>query len=203
MRKIVMIGIGFTLGFAIADTAAQTNPTIRLRGTIDKVDGNVLFIKSREGQNFTVKLSDNYTVSVVIRASLADIKPNSFIGTAAIPMPDGTLKAIEIHIFPESMRGTGEGFRDFDLQPGSTMTNAAVTGRVDSTDGPVLTLTYKGGQQKVVVPTSAPVVTFEPGKKEDIQPGSGIIVFGLEKLHDDTFSANRITVGRNGINPPM
>jgi hypothetical protein len=203
MQKILMAAMGLGLVVGATAAVAQTNPTVRLRGTIEKVDGNVLSIKSREGQNVTLKLDDNYSASVVIKASLADIKPNSFIGTAAMPIPDGTLKAIEVHIFPEAMRGTGEGFRDFDLQPKSTMTNATVTGIVESADGRVLTLTYKGGEKKVVVPANAPIVTYEPGKKEDVKPGIGIIVVAAEKLPDGTFRANRITIGRNGVNPPM
>ena len=203
MQRILMAGVSLGLGLVASAVAAQTNPSLRLRGVIAKVDGNVLSIKSRDGEDVTVKLDDNYSTSVVIKASLADIKPNSFIGTAAMPMADGTLKAIEIHIFPESMRGTGEGFRDFDLQPKSTMTNAAVTGIVDSADGSVLTLTYRGGEKKVVVPANAPIVTYEPGKKEDVRPGIGIILQATEKLPDGTFKANRITIGRNGVNPPM
>jgi hypothetical protein len=203
MQKILMAAMGLGLVVGATAAVAQTNPTVRLRGTIENVDGNVLSIKSREGQNVTLKLDDNYSASVVIKASLADIKPNSFIGTAAMPIPDGTLKAIEVHIFPEAMRGTGEGFRDFDLQPKSTMTNATVTGIVESADGRVLTLTYKGGEKKVVVPANAPIVTYEPGKKEDVKRGIGIIVVAAEKLPDGTFRANRITIGRNGVNPPM
>jgi hypothetical protein len=199
----ILLAAGLGLGIMVSIVGAQTNPMVRLRGTIEKVDGNILSIKSREGQNVTLKLDDNYSTSVVVKASLADIKPNTFIGTAAMPLPDGTLKAIEIHIFPEAMRGTGEGFRDFDLQPKSTMTNAAVTGIVDSADGRLLTLTYKGGEKKVVVPANASIVALEPGKKEDLRPGIGIIVVGAEELPDHTFRTNRITIGRNGVNPPM
>jgi hypothetical protein len=186
-----------------AQGLTQTSPMVRLRGTIEKVEGDVLSIKTREGKNVTLKLDDNYSTSVVSKASLADIQPNSFIGTAAMPLPDGTLKALEIHIFPEAMRGTGEGFREFDLQPKSTMTNAAVTGMVNSADGRILTLTYKGGEKKVLVPANVPIVTVQPGKKEDVQAGVGIIVVAAEKLPDDTYRASRITVGRNGTNPPM
>jgi hypothetical protein len=181
----------------------QTSPTVRLRGTIEKVDGKILLINTREGQHVTLKLDDNFSTSVVSRASFADIQPNSFIGTAAMPLPDGTLKALEIHIFPEAMRGTGEGFRDFDLQPKSTMTNAAVTGMVNSADGRILTLTYKGGEKKVLVPANVPIVTLHPGTKEDVQPGVGVIVVAAEKLPDDTYRASRITVGSKGTNPPM
>jgi hypothetical protein len=203
MREILLGASSLCLGIIASAAVAQTNPTVRIRGTIEKVDGNVLSIHSRDGQNVTVKLDDNFSATVVVKASLDDIKSNTFVGTAAVPLPDGTMKALEVHIFPEAMRGVGEGFRDFDLQPKSTMTNAAVTGIVNSADGRVLTLTYKDGEKKVVVPTNAPIVTFEPGTKEDVKPGIGIIVFGAEKLPDDTLRAKRITIGRNGTNPPM
>jgi hypothetical protein len=200
--RIALVGaLGFSLIAAVS--VAQTNSTVRVRGTIEKVDGNVLSIQSRDGQTITIKLDDDFSATRVVKASLEDIKLNSFVGTAALPLPDGTMKALEVHIFPEAMRGSGEGFRDFDLQPKSTMTNAAVTGMVNNTDGRVLTLTYKGGEKKVIVPTNAPVVTFESGKKEDIKPGIGIIVFGAEKLPDDTLRARRIIIGSNGVNPPM
>jgi hypothetical protein len=202
MNKVLMTAVALSLGVTASATIAQNN-TSRLRGTIEKVDGNVLSVKSRDGRDVVVKLDDDYTVSVVIKAALADIKPNSFIGTAATPLPDGRLKAIEIHIFPEAMRGTGEGFRDFDLQPKSTMTNAAVTGMVESADGRVLTLTYKGGEKKVVVPANTPIVTYEPGAKEDVKAGIGIFVFGAEDGPDGALKAKRVTVGRNGVNPPM
>jgi len=201
MRVILVGALGLSIMATIS--VAQTNPTVRVRGTIEKVDGNVLSIQSRDGQTVTLKLDDNFSATRVVKASLEDIKPNSFVGTAALPLPDGTMKALEVHIFPEALRGTGEGSREFDLQPKSTMTNAAVTGIVNSTDGRVLTLTYKGGEKKVVVPANAPVVTFEPAKKEDIKPGIGIIVFGAERLPDDTLRARRITIGGNGVNPPM
>jgi hypothetical protein len=202
MNKVLMTAVVLSLGVTAGATIAQNN-TARLRGTIEKVDGNVLSVKARDGRDVVVKLDDDYTVSVVIKAALTDIKPNSFIGTAAMPLPDGRLKALEIHIFPEAMRGTGEGFRDFDLQPKSTMTNAAVPGMVESADGRVLTLTYKGGEKKVVVPVNTPIVTYEPGAKEDIKAGIGIFVFGAEDGPDGALKAKRVTVGRNGVNPPM
>jgi hypothetical protein len=203
MKTIMLSAVAFTLGMIASVAFAQTTQTARIRGTIEKVDGNVLSIHSRDGENVTLKLDDDFSATAVVKASLSDIKANTFVGTAAMPLPDGTMKALEVHIFPEAMRGSGEGFREFDLQPKSTMTNAAVTGIVDSTDGRVLTLTYKDGEKKVIVPTNAPIVAFEPGKKEDVKPGIGIIVFGAEKLPDGTLRAKRIIIGRNGTNPPM
>jgi uncharacterized protein Veg len=200
LARSIAIGLVATGGAAIAQSA----PTARLRGMIEKVDGNVLTIKSRDGQNVTLNLNEGYTAAAVIKASLEDIKPNSFIGTAAAPMPDGTMRALEIHIFPEAQRGTGEGFRDYDLQPKSTMTNGTVSsGSVASKDGGTLTITYKGGEKKVLVPAGTPIVTYEAAKKEDVKAGVGIVVQAAEKLPDGGFRANRITIGKNGVNPPM
>lgn len=181
---------------------AQTTPTVRIRGTIEKADGDVLTIKSREGDTLTLHLTAAYTVGTVVKASLADIKEGSFVGTSAMPMPDGTLKALEVHIFPEAQRGAGEGFRPWDLQPGSTMTNATVTSSVNSIDGHTLTLTYKGGEKKVVIPPNIPIVMNAPGDKSDVQAGVPISVSNAQKLPDGTLQASRITVGRNGVAPP-
>jgi hypothetical protein len=173
-----------------------------LRGTIEKVEGNTLSIKTRDGQAATLKLDDNYATTVTTAAPLSDIHANSYIGVTAMPQADGGLKAVEIHIFPEAQRGAGEGFRDWDLMPQSTMTNAAVTGSVDAANGRVLTLTYKGGEKKISVPEGIPIVAFAPGGKDDVKPGAGIAVLSAEKQADGTYKAARITVGR-GANPPM
>ncbi len=149
----------------------QTNPTVRIRGTIEKVDDNILTIKSRDGDTLTLHLTSDYTVGMVVKASLADIKEGSFVGTSAMPQPDGTLKALEVHIFPESQRGTGEGFRPWDLTPDSTMTNATVTSSVSSVDGRTLMLTYKGGEKKVVIPPNVPIVMNAPADKSDVHAG--------------------------------
>lgn len=185
-----------------ATAVAQIHPTVRIRGTIEKVDGNVLTIKSREGDTLTLHLTPDYTVSAVVKASLADIKKGSFVGTAAMPQKDGTLKALEVHIFPEALRGTGEGFRPWDLEPGSTMTNATVTSEVGGVDGNILTLTYKGGEKKVVIPADIPIVTFAAADKADVQAGVPISVSRAEKLPDGTLQASRITIGKNGVAPP-
>jgi hypothetical protein len=186
----------------VATAYAQTNPTVRIRGTIEKVDDNVLTVKSRDGDTLIVHLTPDYTVGTVVKASLSDIKQGSFVGTSAIPQPDGTLKALEVHIFPEAQRGTGEGFRPWDLQPGSTMTNATVTSSVNSVDGHTLTLTYKGGEKKVIIPPNIPIVMNAPADKSDVQAGVPISVSNAQKLPDGTLQASRITVGKNGVAPP-
>ena len=176
---------------------------LRVRGAIERVDGDVLTIKTREGKELAVKLDDNAVVSTVLKASLEDVKANSFVGIAAAPAPDGAMRALEIHIFPESMRGAGEGFRPHDLQPQSTMTNGAVAGNVASANGPMLTITYKGGEQKIVVPPDAPIVAYASATRADVVAGVGVVVFRAERRADGSLGANRIIVGKNGVNPPM
>lgn len=200
-RKLIRV-LASLLLLGAATAYAQTNPTVRIRGTIEKVDDNVLTIKSRDGDTLIVHLTPDYTVGTVVKASLSDIKQGSFVGTSAIPQPDGTLKALEVHIFPEAQRGTGEGFRPWDLQPGSTMTNATVTSSVNSVDGHTLTLTYKGGEKKVIIPPNIPIVMNAPADKSDVQAGVPISVSRAQKLPDGTLQASRITVGKNGVAPP-
>lgn len=196
-------------GVAMVDAgAAAQTPNFRIRGKITAVAGDAVSIATREGPTVVVLLAPDARVVTTVGASVADIKPNSFIGTAAVPQADGTLEALEVHIFPEAMRGAGEGSRDFDLAPGSTMTNATVSGAVSvgtggATGGPTFRLTYKGGEKTVVVPPGVPVVTFAPGSRADVKPGVGAIIFGAEPGDDGTFKAGRITVGKDGVDPPM
>jgi hypothetical protein len=201
-----MLGaFGFAAALAAAGliaTAAAEDPPVRVRGTIETVDGNMLAIKSRDGAALKVRLTDNATVAAVVKASLADIKPGTFVGSAALPQIDGSWKAIEVVIFPEAMRGTGEGDRPWDLQPKSTMTNATVANAVSKVDGHSLTLTYKGGEKTIVVPPEAPIVTFAPGERSELKPGSKIFIAAATKQPDGTFEAARITVGRD-TPPPM
>jgi hypothetical protein len=199
--SVTILGLGLVTGASIA--IGQTGETTRIRGTIEKVDGNTLAVKTRDGRSITVKLDENYSASAVVKASLSDIKPNSFVGAAASPLPDGSLRALEVHIFAEAQRGTGEGSRDYDLEPKSTMTNGAVAGSVESNDGRTLKVTYKGGEKKVLVTPSTPIVAFAPATKEDLKPGAGIVVQAAGKTGEGEFKASRITVGRNGLNPPM
>src|SRR5215217_2268325 len=154
---------------------AQSPQTVRVRGTVVSLDGNALVVKSRNGETVPIRLTDSWSVSGVVKASLADIKPGTYIGTAAMPQRDGSLRALEVLIFPEAMRGTGEGHRPWDLLPESTMTNATVAETVNKVDGPILNLTYNGGEKKVVVPPEAPIVTFAPADRSDLKPGARVI----------------------------
>jgi len=184
-------------------TSAQQPPTVRIRGTIESVDGSMLTIKSRDGADVKVRVTDDVTVIGVAKSSMAEIKPNSYIGVSAMPEPDGTQKALAIHIFPEAMRGAAEGFRPWDLRAGSTMTNATVAQTVAGTDGQNIMVKYKDGEKKVVVAPETPIVAFVSGDKSELKAGAKIIIFGAIKKDDGTLEANRVGVGRDGIAPPM
>ena len=198
MLRRHLLAAAFVLTGAIA---AHAQEATRLRATIDGVNGNSLSLTTREGQKMTITLAPNLAVSAIVPVKLEDIKSGSFIGSAALPQPDGTQRALEVHVFPESMRGTGEGYRPFDLQPQSTMTNGTV-GSVTGTSGRTLKVTYKGGEQTIVVPPDCPIVTYESGSRELLTPGAHMIVFG-QKAADGTVTAMRIAVGKNGLVPPM
>jgi hypothetical protein len=182
--------------------AQQQPSTVRIRGTIEAVDGQVLTIKTREGTDTKVKMTDDVAVFAVVKTSLSEIKDGSYIGVTGIPQPDGTQKAIAVHIFPENQRGAAEGFRPWDRQADSTMTNATVAQTVKGTDGQNITVKYKDGEKKVVVPPETPIVTFVASDKSEVKPGAHIIIFGATKK-DDVLEANRVNVGRDGLNPPM
>ena len=190
---------------AVLETAAwaQQPPAVRIRGTIEAVDGPLLSIKSREGTEMKVRLTDNVAVFGVANIAMSEIKPGSYIGVSAMPEPDGTQKALAVHIFPENQRGVAEGFRPWDLRPNSTMTNATVAETVKGTDGQNILVKYKDGEKKVVVPPGTPIVTFLVGDKSELKPGAKIIIFGAVKKDDGVLEANRVNVGRDGITPPM
>jgi hypothetical protein len=192
-----------TLLSMVAFADAQQPPTVRIRGTIEAVDGATLSIKSRDGADVKVRMTDNAAVFGVVKTELSEIKPGSYIGVTAMPEPDGTQKAIAVHIFPENQRGAAEGFRPWDLRAGSTMTNATVAETVKGTDGQTIMVKYKDGEKKVVVPPETPVVTFVAGDKSEVKAGARIIIFGAVKKDDGLLEANRINVGRDGITPPM
>jgi hypothetical protein len=163
----------------------------------------MLSIKSRDGTDMKVRVTDNVAVFGVAKTSLSEIKEGSYIGVTAMPEPDGTQKAIAVHIFPENQRGAAEGFRPWDLRPNSTMTNATVAETVAGTDGQKILVKYKDGEKQVVVPPDTPIVTFVAGDKSELKPGAKIIIFGAAKKEDGTLEAARVNVGRDGITPPM
>lgn len=182
---------------------AQRAPVpTRVRGTIESVNGDTMQVKSRSGEDFKLHLAADVNVSGITKISLADIKPGSFIGATTVPGPDGGQNAVEVHVFPESMRGTGEGSRPWDLKPNSSMTNATVAESVVGNDGHTLLVKYKDGEKKVFVADNTPVVTFVPSDKSELKPGAKVIAF-MKQLPDGSFETNRISVGRDGLAPPM
>jgi hypothetical protein len=182
---------------------AQQPPTpSRVRGTIVSVDGDVIAVKSRSGEDVKLHMTGDMRVVGIIRISLADIKLGSFIGATTVPGPDGRQDAVEVHVFPENMRGTGEGSRPYDLRPNSTMTNATVAETVAGNDGQTLMIKYKDGEKKIVVGPDTPVVTYVAADKSDLKPGAKIIAF-VKQLPDGSFETNRVSVGRDGLTPPM
>jgi hypothetical protein len=185
--------------FAVAQ---QPPAPSRVRGTIEAVDGDVLSVKSRSGEDVKLRMTDDIKLVGIIKISLSDIKLGSFIGATTVPGPDGSQNAIEVHVFPEDMRGTGEGSRPYDLRPNSTMTNATVAQSVTGNDGQTLTIKYKDGEKKIVVSPDTPVVTYAPAGKSELKPGAKLIAF-VKKLPDGMFETNRISVGRDGLTPPM
>ncbi len=196
------------LPLAWAQTSAPANATVRLRGTIEKVEPGSLTIRERSGEVITLVRPTDMAVSEVLPLKLADIKPGSYVGTAAMPQPDGTQLALEVLVFPEAARGTGEGHFPWDLQPQSTMTNATVADLAAAPSsvpgGQKMILKYKDGEKTVIVPPSAPVVTFKPGKDDEtalVVPGARVLI--TAQLRDGKPTALRMIVGRNGFAPPM
>lgn len=188
------------LSLAAVPAGAQT--ATRVRGTIVSLDGTALELKTVAGQDVGVTLGPSYSVTALVPARLADVKAGSFIGTAAETKPDGTLVAKEVHIFPESMRGAGEGSRPFDLGPKSSMTNGTVGHEVKGTSGDTLTVAYRGGEKTILVPPDAPVVMFTPGDKAMLVPGAHVIV-QAQSEQGGGLTADRVTVGKDGLVPPM
>jgi hypothetical protein len=191
----VALAAGLTLSWA-------QGQTVRIRGTIEKVDGGIYFVKMRDGSEIKLKLAPKATVVSLVQASAADIKQGSYVGVAGLPQPDGSQKALEVHIFPESMRGVGDGHRGWDLQASSTMTNGNVEQASVSSDGQTVTLKYKDGEKKVSIPAGIPIVSYVPGEVSELKPGAKIFVSAAQKEPDGTLQAARVNVGR-GVAPPM
>jgi len=203
IRRLLQVA-ALVLVFGTSLTFAQD--TVRVRGAIERVEGQTIVVKSRDGAELKVVLADNALVVAIVKASISDIKPGSFVGVTGMPQADGSQKAIEVHIFPEAMRGTGEGHYPWDLQPKSTMTNASVVNieqTVTEVDGRVLSMKYKDGEKKIMVPANAPIVTYVPSDKSELKPGVQIFISAAKRLPDGTLQAPRVNFGRDGLTPPM
>lgn len=209
MKAGTVIGAVCAVVLASASVFAQDKP-VRVRGTIDQIDGGVMTVKTREGDTLKVKFADEGKVIALVKASLDDIKPNSYVGSTAMPQPDGSWRAVEVHIFPEAMRGTGEGDRPYDYKPRSTMTNGTVNnvgktkvnGTVASDGGSTLTLNYKDGSKNIDVTPETVIVTYVPGSKEELKAGARIYIPAAIRQPDGSLTAARVNVGR-GVAPPM
>src|SRR5271155_2913128 len=198
-----LVAVAMVVASVLGAIAQQPPTPTRVRGAIEGVDGDVLMVKSRSGEDVKLHMTSDVKVVGIIKISLADIKLGSFIGTTTVPDADGRQNAVEVHVFPEDMRGTGEGSRPYDLKPNSTMTNATVAEQqVTGADGQTLMIKYKDGEKKVTVGPETPVVTYVPGEKADLKAGAKIIAF-IKQLPDGSFETNRISVGRDGLTPPM
>jgi hypothetical protein len=197
----ILTAAGLALIFAVPAASAQE--TVRIRGIIESVDGPVYMVKNRDGAELKLTVTDKPLYVAIVKASMADIKPGMFVGATGQTQPDGTQKAIEVHIFPESMRGTGEGHYDWDLKPNTKMTNANVDQTVNGNDGQTLSVKYKDGEKKILVTPETAVVTYVPGSKDDLKPGIKVFVGAAKKQPDGSVQTPRITYGKDGLTPPM
>lgn len=194
-----VLAAGFIAPAAFAQTPAPA-PT-GVRGAIVSASGDNLVVKTNRGAEQAIKLDKDTRVAAISLANINDIKPGSYIGAAAIPQPDGSQKALEVHVFPPALAGTGDGHRPFDLAPNSTMTNGTV-GDVVASNGRTLTLKYKGGEKKIVVPEDVPIVNIEAGDRSLLVVGAKVVV-RARKNPDGSLTAVSISAGKNGVAPPM
>ena len=199
LRRALLV---FTIAATLA-VPALAQETVRVRGTIERIDGSTLYVKTRDGADLKIALADKPVFTAIIPATLADLKPGTYVGSAAVPGPDGSLSAVEVHIFPEAMRGTGEGHRPWDGGAQATMTNANVETAVTGVDGPVLTLKYKDGEKKLLVTPQTAIVSFAPGDRTEVKAGTKIFIAAAQKQPDGSLQATRISYGRDGLTPPM
>jgi hypothetical protein len=201
--RLGIVVLGLTVALSAASAAAQDASSVRVRGEITNIDGQLLTVRTREGTTERVELAPDAKVLAVVPSELGAIAPGTFVGTAAVPRPDGRLMALEVVVFPEAMRGTGEGHYGWDLAPESTMTNATVYAAEAATDGRALMLRYPEGEKTVVVPPQAPVVSLEPGDVSLLRPGGHVFVPSAKRGPEGILSANVVAVGKDGLVPPM
>lgn len=184
-------------------SALWAQDAMRVRGTIERIDGSILHVKTRDGADLKITLTDKPVFTAIVKASLGDLKPGTYVGSAALPGPDGSLRALEVHIFPEAMRGTGEGHRPWDGGNQATMTNANVETAVAGVDGQVLTLKYKDGEKKLLITPETAIVAFAPGDRAEVKPGTRIFIAAAQKQPDGSLQATRVSYGKDGLTPPM
>jgi hypothetical protein len=204
MHRMIKHTLAVTgLALICAASSASAQETVRIRGTIESVEGPVYVVKNRDGAEMKLTVSDPGLYVAIVKSTMADIKPGMFVGSTGMTQPDGSQKAIEVHIFPESMRGTGEGHYDWDLKPNTKMTNANIEQTVAGVDGPLLSVKYKDGEKKLQVTPETVVVTYVIGSKDDLKPGTKVFVAAGKKQADGSVQTPRITYGKDGLTPPM
>ena len=201
IRAALAVAAALAATAASAQTPAPAPQTVRLRGVIEKIDGNTVIAKSDKGDEVKINLADKMMVVGVVKATMAEIKEGSYIGSGAMPQPDGSQKAIEVHIFAESMRGTGDGHRPWDGAPNSTMTNGTVGTTVTGVTGPVVTVKYKDGEKNIVVGPDVPIVRYEVMDTGALKPGIAFSVLAAAKQPDGSYNISRINIGRDGVVP--
>jgi hypothetical protein len=191
-----------SMALLCASAFAQTPPaSIRIRGTIEKIDAKTIVVRDAKGVASTWTMADDAGVTAVRPIDPSALQSGTFVGTTAVPRADGSLSAVEVHVFPEAARGTGEGHRPNDREPGATMTNATVTRLATGVGGRTMTLRYKDGEKVIQVPDGVPIVTLEPGDRSMLVPGAKVVVTG--QTRDGQGVMSRAVVGRDGFTPPM
>ena len=174
-------------------------PPVRVRATVEKIDGGVLTVKARDGTEMKLKLADNAPVNEIVKASLADVKPGAYVAVTGMPQPDGSQKALAVFIFAEAQRGLAEGYRPWDFAANSTMTNATVDNQVAGVQGQTLTVKYKDGEQKVLITPATEITVATKKSAADLKPGQKISVFAAKKLPDGTLEAPNLSFGDYGV----
>lgn len=203
MNKIFSLLFASAIAFGSVDVQAQSALNVRIRGSITAFDGHKLQVHSRDGTNLHIDITEVTKIKTVVALRMSDIKRGSFVGVTAVQkVPEGPLVAREVHIFAEAQRGMGEGHYAWDLEPGSTMTNANVDSIVDTHNGKQLKLSYKNGQKKIIVPKGVPIITFHPADKSVLKKGAQIFCIARQ-ASDGRLTAQHISVGKNGTKPPM
>ena len=195
----IMTAAVFAAAFSVSALAQQPQ-AVRVAGTITGMDDGLVAVKDAKGEELKIHVPANLAVMTVSKGTMADVKPNSFVGVGATPQADGSQKAIRVVVFAESQRGLGEGHRPWD-RPGTTMTNATVDTTVSSVDGQVVHVKYRGGEQKIIIGSDAMILVNEPGEKSEVKPGANVAFPAVTKKPDGTLEANRVNVGRGDVTP--
>jgi len=201
--RLLLAGLVALSCIAIAPPGADAQPApVRVRGTIESINGDLLIVKGRDGRNVTMRMAASVSVAGVEKISLSDIKPGAYIGVTTVADAQGNQKATEVHLFPEALRGAGEGTQAWDTAPGSSMTNGGLDKIVEGNDGHMLTVKYRSGEKQVTVGPETEVVRLVPGKRSDLQSGAKIVA-AASRNADGVLETSRISVGLGGLTPPM